>query len=98
MKPVAQVDDPEAIGRLVGCQTPLKVDTNSMAQDERHCKVGTHLVSIVRAPDRATLMAYAKAAEPFGANVAIINDHWEMSSNSRRLVQEIAKRNRWQLL
>jgi hypothetical protein len=93
-----QIDSAAAIGKLIGCRTPLKVDTASMAQEERYCKVGRSLVSIVRAPDRATLEAYAATAGSFGANVALVNDHWGVSSMSRPTVTRLAKRNGWELL
>jgi hypothetical protein len=97
-KPAKQLDSAAAIGKLIGCRTPLKVDTESMAQEERYCKVGNHLVSIVRASDRRNLLAYARMGEAFGANVALVNDHWGVSSESRDLVKFFAHQNHWQML
>lgn len=92
------VDSAAAIGRLVGCTTPLKVDTQTMAQEERTCDVRGVEVSIMRAPDRDTLVSYAKLGGAFGANYALVNDHWAISAPSRPLAARLAKRNGWQLL
>jgi hypothetical protein len=73
-------------------------DTESMAQEERYCKVQHHLVSIVRAPDRDTLKQYAAMAGAFGANVAIVNDNWGISSKPRSFVQQLAAKNKWQMV
>jgi hypothetical protein len=94
----AKLDSASAIGKVIGCQTPLKVDTESMAQEERYCKVQHHLVSIVRAPDRDTLKQYAAMAGAFGANVAIVNDNWGISSKPRSFVQKLAAKNKWQMV
>lgn len=93
-----KLDSAAAIGKVIGCRTPLRLDSASMAQEERYCKVGSHLVSIVRAPDRETLRAYAKMGESFGATVAAVNDQWAVSSLSRGVVVRLAKQHQWRMI
>jgi hypothetical protein len=97
-KAAPQLDSASAIGKRIGCRTPLKRDTASTAQDERYCKVGHDLVSIVRAPDRQTLLSYAQMGQAFGATIAVISDNWAVSSLSKSTVKRLAVRNHWQML
>lgn len=85
-----------AIGKAIGCQTPLRTD-QSFAQVEKHCKVDGKVVSIIRSADRDTALQYVKMGSGFGASYALINDNWMIASTSRPLVSRLAKRNGWDL-
>lgn len=94
---MSKVDDPATIAKAVGCGNQLTAKVDSMAQQEMSCHAGKHRVDISRFADRATLMSFAKLASSFGANCALVNDHWEACSMNRPFMVRVARENGWKL-
>jgi hypothetical protein len=83
--------------RSVGCGSRMSVKLETYAQQEMICHAGGKEVSIARFSDRETVVQFAKLASGFGANCAVVNNHWEVCSTYRPLMMRVAKANGWKL-
>jgi hypothetical protein len=94
---MSHVDDPATIGKVVGCGSRMSVKLETYAQQEMICHAGGKEVSIARFENRETVVQFAKLASGFGANCAVVNNHWEVCSTYRPLMMRVAKANGWKL-
>ncbi len=94
----ANIDSASAVGKAIGCESELRTDWDTLAQEEKQCDVGGEEVSIIRFANREAATTTAEFGSSFGVNYAMVNDNWAIASQSRDLVKRLAAENDWEML
>lgn len=87
----SDVDSATEIAEIIGCETDLKEDDESLAQEEHVCEVDGEEVHITRFSDRGTADKFVELGSSFGGNYSFVNDNWTVSSQNRAIVKKLAE-------